>query len=109
MIVDWQRDPVRETLLHVDLKRIDLEKRIEVKVRVHTTGEPQGVKAQGGLLEVSTRAIEIECLPGEIPDLFTVGVTELMSGDNNRAGDLQLRGRVKLLGSPQQLVPTRGA
>ena len=41
MIVDWQRDPVKETLLHVDLKRIDLSKRIHVKVRVHITGEPR--------------------------------------------------------------------
>ncbi len=104
MIVDWQRDPVRETLLHVDLKRIDLEKRIEVKVRVHTTGEPQGVKVQGGLLEVITREIEIECLPGEIPDLFTVDVTELMIGDNMRASDIQLSGSMKLLSGPEQVI-----
>src|ERR1700742_1583207 len=52
MIVDWQSDPVKENLLHVDLKRIDLTKRIAVKVRVHTVGEPKGVKLQGGLLEV---------------------------------------------------------
>src|SRR5271169_4977961 len=47
MIVDWQSDPVKENLLHVDLKRIDLTKRIAVKVRVHATGEPKGVKLQG--------------------------------------------------------------
>ena len=51
MIVDWQNDPVKDTLLHVDLKRIDLTKRIRVKVPVHTVGEPKGVKLQGGLLE----------------------------------------------------------
>ena len=45
MIVDWQRDPVKETLLHVDLKRIDLTKRIAVKVRVHTDGRGQGREA----------------------------------------------------------------
>ena len=56
MIVDWQNDPVKDTLLHVDLKRIDLAKRNAFKVRVHTTGEPVGVKLQGGLLEVRTLA-----------------------------------------------------
>jgi len=88
MIVDWQRDPVKETLLHVDLKRIDLTKRIDIKVRVHMTGEAQGVKIQGGLLEAITREVEIECLPDEIPESFTVDVTELMIGQNLRASDI---------------------
>ena len=73
MIVDWQNDPIKENLLHVDLKRIDLTKRIRVKVPVHTAGEPKGVKLQGGLLELITREIEIECLPDEIPEAFHGG------------------------------------
>ena len=75
MIVDWQSDPVRNHLLHADLKRIDLSKRIHIKVRVHTTGDPKGVKIQGGLLEIVTREIEIECLPDEIPESYTVNVS----------------------------------
>src|SRR5215469_1957071 len=62
MIVDWQSDPIKDTLLHVDLKRIDLTKRISVRVPVFTAGEPKGVKIQGGLHELVTREIEIECL-----------------------------------------------
>src|SRR5208337_3491815 len=104
MIVDWQSDPVRENLLHVDLKRIDLSKRNAFKVRVHTTGEPKGVKLQGGLLEVITREIEIECLPDDIPELYTVDVTELMIGQNLRAGDVALGGSVKLLSPPEQVI-----
>jgi large subunit ribosomal protein L25 len=104
MIVDWQNDPVKETLLHVDLKRIDLSKRIHVKVRVHTTGEAKGVKIQGGLLEVITREIEIECLPDEIPESFTVDVTELMIGQNLRASDIPLSGSMKLLSAPEQVL-----
>jgi len=104
MIVDWQSDPVRENLLHVDLKRIDLSKRNAFKVRVHTTGEPKGVKLQGGLLEVITREIEIECLPDDIPELYTVDVTELMIGQNLRAGDIALGGTVNLLSPPEQVI-----
>jgi large subunit ribosomal protein L25 len=104
MIVDWQRDPVKETLLHVDLKRIDLTKRINVKVRVHMTGEAQGVKLQGGLLEAITREVEIECLPDEIPESFTVDVTELMIGQNSRAGDIPLTGSMKLISAPEQVI-----
>ncbi len=104
MIVDWQSDPVKDHLLHVDLKRIDLTKRIAVKVRVHTTGEPKGVKLQGGLLEVITREVEIECLPDEIPESYTVDVTELMIGQNLRAGDIPLGGSVELVSPRDQVI-----
>jgi large subunit ribosomal protein L25 len=104
MIVDWQSDPVKENLLHVDLKRIDLTKRIAVKVRVHTVGEPKGVKLQGGLLEVITREVEIECLPDDIPESYTVDVTELMIGQNLRASDIPLGGSVRLVSAPEQVV-----
>ena len=104
MIVDWQSDPVRDVMLHVDLKRIDLTKRIHVKVPIRTIGEPQGVKLQGGLLEAITREVEIECLPNEIPDYFTVDVTELMIGQNLRAGDIALSGSMKLVSAPDQVL-----
>jgi large subunit ribosomal protein L25 len=104
MIVDWQSDPVKENLLHVDLKRIDLSRRNAFKVRVHTTGEPKGVKLQGGLLEVITREIEIECLPDEIPELYTVDVGELMIGQNLRASDVVLGGSIKLVSPPEQVI-----
>jgi large subunit ribosomal protein L25 len=97
MIVDWQNDPVKSNLLHVDLKRIDLTKRITVKVPVHTAGEPKGVKLQGGLLELITREVEIDCLPDEIPDQFTVDIVELMIGQSVRAGDIPMRGSMKLV------------
>jgi len=104
MIVDWQSDPVKEYLLHVDLKRIDLTQRIAVKVRVLTSGDPKGVKIQGGLLEVITREVEIECLPDDIPEFYTVDVTELMIGQNLRASDIPLGGSVKLVSSPEQVI-----
>ncbi len=75
MVVDEQYDPVRGHLLHVDLKRIDLTKRIRVAVPVHTSGEPAGVKTQGGLLEVITRLVEIETLPEEIPESYVIDVS----------------------------------
>jgi large subunit ribosomal protein L25 len=103
MIVDWQNDPVKEHLLHVDLKRIDLTKSIRVKVPVHTKGDPKGVKLQGGLHELITREIEIECLPDEIPEEYTVDVTEMMIGQNIRASEIPLGGSVKLV-SPADAV-----
>ena len=104
MLVDRQVDPVKGTLLHADFKRIDLTKRLRVSIPVHTTGEAAGVKVQGGLLEVITRAIEIECLPDEIPEGFTVDVTELMIGQAKRASDVALSGSMKLVSSADTVI-----
>ena len=103
MIVDWQYDPIKDNLLHVDLKRIDLAKRIAVKVPVVTLGDPKGVKLQGGIHEIITREVEIECLPDDIPEVFTMNVTELMIGQSIRASDIPMTGSMKLL-SPADAV-----
>ena len=104
MVVDQQVDPLKGTLLHADLKRIGLTKRIRVSVPVHTTGEAQGVKVQGGLLEIITRAVEIECLPDEIPEGFTVDVTDLMIGQSRRSSEVALSGSMKLVSSPEAVI-----
>jgi large subunit ribosomal protein L25 len=102
--VDHQNDPIKGNLLHADFKRIDLSKRLKVAVPVLTTGEPKGVKIQGGLLELITRALEIECLPNEIPEHFTIDVTELMMGQARRASDVPLSGSMRLLSSPDAVL-----
>ena len=104
MLVDWQNDPIKGHILHVDLKRIDLTKRIDVKIPVHVHGEAKGVKLQGGLLEVITREVEIQCLPDEIPDQFVLDVTELAIGQNLRASDVPMSGSMKLISSPDLVV-----
>jgi large subunit ribosomal protein L25 len=104
MVVDHQVDPVKNTLLHADFKRIDLTKRIRVSIPVSTEGEPAGVKVQGGLLEIISRAIEIECLPDDIPEHFIVDVRELMIGQSKRASDVQLSGSMKLTSAPETVI-----
>jgi large subunit ribosomal protein L25 len=104
MIVDWQNEPIKGRLLHIDLKRIDLSKRIAVKVPVHTSGDPKGVKIQGGLHEVVTREVELECLPDDIPEHFTIDVTELSIGQSVRASEIPLTGSMKLLSPPDAVI-----
>src|ERR1700683_3396947 len=101
MLKDWLVDPVKGLLLHVDLLRIAMDVRMRVKVPVHTFGEAQGVKLQGGIFEMVTREVEIECLPSEIPTEFRLDITELMIGTQLRASDIQLDPeRVKLVTDP---------
>lgn len=104
LITDWQYHPVKGKLLHIDMLRIDLAKRIKVKVPVHTTGDAKGVKQQGGLFEIISREIEIECLPDDIPESFTLDVTPLMIGMNLRAQDVPMSGSMKLLTAPEKVI-----
>jgi large subunit ribosomal protein L25 len=104
MVVDSQREPIKGNLLHVDLKRIDLTLRLVVKVPVHTTGEPKGVKIQSGIHEVITRDIEIECLPDDIPEAFNIDVTDLMLGQSLRASQVPLTGTMKLVSPADQVI-----
>lgn len=105
MLKDWQVDPVKGSLLHVDLLRVAMDVRMRVKVPVHTFGEPQGVKMQGGIFEMVTREVEIECLPSDIPEEFKVDVTELMIGKQLRAADLPLEAqKMKLVTDPQRVI-----
>src|SRR5215471_86888 len=105
MLKDWQVDPMKGGLLHVDLLRIAMDVRMRVRVPVHTFGEPQGVKMQGGIFEMVTREVEIECLPGDIPEEFKVDVSNLTIGKHLRAADLPMDPeKIKLLTDPQRVL-----
>jgi large subunit ribosomal protein L25 len=105
IVKDWQVDPVTGNLLHVDLLRIAMDVRMKVKVPVHTIGEPSGVKVQGGVYEVVTREVEVECLPADIPTEFKVDVSGLALNQSLRAGDLPLdTKKLKLVTDPQTVL-----
>ena len=103
-IVAWQHEPIGDTLLHVDLERVDLTKKLVVRVPVHTKGIPVGVKQQDGLLEIVLREIEVECLPDDIPEEFVVDVTPLMVGQNLRASEVELSDGITLQTSPDAVI-----
>ncbi len=104
IVADEQYDPVKDTLIHIDLKRIDLTRKLRVSIPVHTVGEPKGVKQQGGVLDVVTRSVEIECIPDDIPNQFDVDVTELMIGGNIRVGELKTAAGVRVLTAPEAVI-----
>jgi len=103
MVIDWLHHPIKDTLMHIDLLRVDLNKALRVKVPVHASGESQGVKLYGGHFEFVFREIEFECLPDDIPEAITVDISSLMIGQSIRAQDLPLTGSMKLV-SPADTV-----
>ncbi len=105
ILKDWQVDPLSGNLLHVDLLRVAMDVRMRVKVPVHTFGEPAGVKQQGGVFEVVTREVEIECLPAEIPTEFKVDVSGLMLNQQLRAKELPIdTAKMKLITDPERVL-----
>jgi large subunit ribosomal protein L25 len=104
IVADEQYDPVKDTLIHIDLKRIDLTRKLRVSIPVHPVGEPKGVKQQGGVLDVVLRSIEIECIPADIPNQFDVDVTELMIGSAIRVSELAVFPGVRILTAPEAVV-----
>ncbi len=104
MIVDWQHEPIKGKLLHIDLKRIAMDKMMRVSVPIQLTGTASGVKNQGGILDHVMREVEIECLPGDIPGHLDVDVSGLELHGVIRVSDLPHSGSIKFLGDENATV-----
>jgi len=99
MLLEFQRDPVTQHLLHADLIRIQAGQQIHVHVEVTGVGAPIGVR-EGGILERPAREVEIRCLPGDIPEHIEVDIGALALNHSVRAGDLTLSSNLHLITDP---------
>jgi large subunit ribosomal protein L25 len=104
MIVDWQNEPIKGKLLHIDLKRVAMDKAMRVSVPVQLIGIPAGVKNSGGILSQVLHEVEIECLPSDIPGHIDVDVSNLEVGGSIHISDLPHADKVKFLGEEEALV-----
>jgi len=104
MIIDWQYEPIKGALLHIDLKRIAMDQKLQVNVPIVLKGEAEGVKQQGGILEQVAREVEVECLPGDIPTSIEVDISHLVFGMVMRISDLPRPEKVKFLSDPNRPV-----
>ena len=103
MVVDLQREPINDLLIHIDLKRIAMDKLLHVRVRVKLLGIPEGVKS-GGILEQVIREVDIECLPADIPSHFNVDVSHLDLHGVLRVSELPHSEKYKYLNSEDATV-----
>ena len=104
MIVDWQFEPIRGSILHIDLKRIAMDEKMRVMVPIHLVGEAVGVKQQGGIMDQIIREVEVECLPGDIPSHIDADVSHLEFGVVLRVKDLPHSGKLKFITPEDQGV-----
>jgi large subunit ribosomal protein L25 len=104
LVKDYQLDPVTHHLLHADFYRIAMDRAIKVTIPVTVKGEPKGVKQQGGILEFVRREIEIECLPGDIPEQVEIDVSELMLHQGIRVRDVATDARWTPISEPEMML-----
>lgn len=106
LIHDYQVDPITHRLLHADFKRISLDVAVEVNVPIEVVGEAHGVKIDHGILDQILREVHVKCLPTDIPDRFTVDVTEVDIGDVLHMSDLEIPDAVEVLADLDQPIVT---
>ena len=104
ILKQWQMDPVKESFLHADFYRIAMDVALQVKVPVAVKGEARGVKTDGGILELIMRFIEVECLPGDIPERIEIDVTDLGINDSLRISNVPVNAKIKILADADQVV-----
>ena len=98
-----QYHPVTEEVIHVDLYGVRMDQTITIKIPIQLLGDAIGVKDEGGILNQPLNEIEIQCLPGDIPDLITLDISKLGMGDSLNAIDIQLDEKFKLV-TPENAV-----
>jgi large subunit ribosomal protein L25 len=103
--VDAHRDPVSGSLVHVDFAPVNMRERIEITVPLAIVGEAPGVD-EGGVLQQVAYEIQVESLPGDIPQEITLDVSNLGMNENLTLGDLMLPEGVTLLSEPEEVAAT---
>lgn len=106
LLKDYQMDPARGDLLHVDFFEVSLKEKVKVMVPVATVGEPIGVKRDKGILQHSLREIEVECLPDRIPGHIELDISEMLTGHSVHVSDLVIPEEVKVLTDPSEVIAT---
>jgi large subunit ribosomal protein L25 len=105
VLKDYQLDPTRARLLHIDLHEVRLDRAIQAQVVVELVGESEGVK-EGGVLSQVNREVLVEALPMEVPDRLELDVSRMMIGDSLRVSDLRVPEGVKILTDPEAVLAT---
>ncbi len=97
VIRNVQRHPVTRALLHCDLLEVNLERQYTVSIPIHFEGDPIGVRTFGGILQETIREIEIKCRPMDIPEAYTIDVTNLSLGESLHVSDIRKHGDEEFL------------
>lgn len=105
VLKEYQLDPVRPRLLHIDLHEVRLDRVIQSQVAVEPAGESPGVK-EGGVLTLVLRDVNVEALPMEVPDRLELDISAMTIGDSLRVADIVAPEGVKLLDDPDAVVVT---
>jgi len=102
-VKDYQLDPVTDSLTHVDFFKVTKGEKIQTTVPIEVVGVAKGIKL-GGVVDISEREIEVECLPKDLPEKIVVDITELLVDDSIHAKDVELGEGVVLKSNPEGVI-----
>jgi large subunit ribosomal protein L25 len=103
ILAEYQQDPIRGTISHIDLREVRLDQPIHATVVIQLVGDPAGVKT-GGMLSLVSRELHIEALPADIPEHIEIDVAHMEVGDVLRLADVPGIDKVTLLDDPHETV-----
>ena len=106
MVKDYQLDPVQGSLIHTDFLEIAMDRLLEVSVNIEIVGEAEGVKLDGGIMDIVTRSVDVECFPSDIPESIKVDVSHLKINDYIRVKNLTSDEKVRILTEPEVVLVT---
>ncbi len=104
IIKSIQYHPITEEMLHIDLYGVDMDTKVTVKVPILITGQPIGVREEGGVLNQSMTELDIECLPSDIPQNIEADVSNLAIGDTIRLENITTADNLTLVGDSDMLI-----
>jgi large subunit ribosomal protein L25 len=104
LVKEFLLEPIKHTMLHADFYRLQMDKAITVTVTISLKGESKGVKLQGGIVDFPNREVEVECLPGDIPEHLTIDVSDLMIGQGVRLKELAEGAKLTPVSDPDTLI-----
>lgn len=105
LVQDYQRDSIKDALLHIDFKKVDMAEKLDTNVGVELDGEPEGAR-DGGIVQQQMRELDIRCLPGNIPETVKVDISAMQIGDALSISNLDVPKDVEILNDAGEMVVT---
>ena len=104
LIKEFQRHPITQKFLHIDIMEIDPNSPMTAAIPVRAIGEAHGVKTDGGTLAIVSQTINVRCLPKDLPEFIEIDVTELKVNESIHVGEVKAPKGITFPGDPKRVV-----
>lgn len=104
LVKEFQRHPITQKFLHLDLQEIDPATPMLADVPVRLVGEPVGVKMDGGTLNLVSQTVKVKCLPKDLPELIEVDVSAMKVNESINVGEIKAPAGITFVGDKLRVI-----